>query len=67
MADRTVGHVKGHLQLVIGDANPILLTTISLPLQILNGSDYATYSLKVDLAEVTETVQAIFTTADEKS
>lgn len=26
-----------------------------------------TYSLKVDLAEVTETVQAIFTTADEKS
>lgn len=67
MADPTVGHVKGHLQLVIGDANPILLTTISLPLQILNGSDYATYSLKVDLAQVTETVQAIFTTADEKS
>lgn len=67
MADPTVGHVKGHLQLVIGDADPILLTTISLPLQILNGSDYATYSLKVDLAEVTETVQAIFTTADEKS
>lgn len=67
MAEQTVGHVKGHLQLVIGDANPILLTTISLPLQILNGSDYATYSLKVDLAQVTETVQAIFTTADEKS
>lgn len=67
MAEQTVGHVKGRLQLVIGDANPILLTTISLPLQILNGSDYATYSLKVDLAQVTETVQAIFTTADEKS
>ena len=57
---KPVGHVKGHLQLVIGDAEPILLTTIRLPIEILNGSDYATYSLKIDLKSVTEVVQAIF-------
>ena len=57
---KPVGHVKGRLQLVIGDAEPILLTTIRLPIEILNGSDYATYSLKIDLKSVTEAVQAIF-------
>ena len=57
---KPVGHVKGCLQLVIGDAEPILLTTIRLPIEILNGSDYATYSLKIDLKSVTEVVQAIF-------
>lgn len=57
---KPVGHVKGRLQLVIGDAEPILLTTIRLPIEILNGSDYATYSLKIDLKSVTEVVQAIF-------
>ena len=60
---KTVGNVKGSLQLVIGDGDPILLTTIHLPLQVLNGSDFATYSLKVDLSEVTETIRAIFETS----
>lgn len=68
MADKntTVGTVHGKLQLVIGDSEPILLTTLALPIKIFNGSDYATYSLKIDLAEVTDTIQAIFTTAEAK-
>ena len=57
---KPVGHVKGRLQLVIGEEEPILLTTIRLPIEILNGTDYATYSLKIDLKSVTEVVQAIF-------
>lgn len=60
MSKTPVGHIKGRLQLVIGDAEPILLTTIQLPIEIMHGSDFATYSLKVDLSSVTEVVQAIF-------
>ena len=53
----TVGYVEGRLQLVIGD--PIRLATVELPLEVLNGSEFATYSLKVDLSEVVETIRAI--------
>lgn len=67
MADPTVGTVRGRLQLVIGDAAPILLTSIQLPVTILNGSDFATYSLKVDLADITETVRAIFEAAERRA
>lgn len=55
----TVGYVEGRLQLVIGDGDPIRLATVE-PLEVLNGSEFATYSLKVDLSEVVETIRAIF-------
>ena len=56
----TVGYVEGRLQLVIGDGDPIRLATVELLLEVLNGSEFATYSLKVDLSEVVETIRAIF-------
>ena len=56
----TVGYVQGRVQLVIGDGDPIRLTTVELPLEVLNGSEFGTYSLKVDLSDVVQTIQAIF-------
>lgn len=56
----TVGYVQGRVQLVIGDGDPIRLTTVELPLEVLNGSEFGTYSLKVDLSDVVETIRAIF-------
>lgn len=61
------GNVSAKLQLVIeGGDEPILLTTLLLPIHIVNGSDYATYTLGIDLSDVTETVQGIFRTASQK-
>lgn len=65
MPKPTVGTVRARLQLVIGDHEPILLTTLALPITITSGSDYATYKLGVDVSAVTETVQAIFNQAGE--
>lgn len=64
MTKPTAGKVNAKLQLVIeGGDEPILLTTLQLPVHISNGSDYATYKLGIDLSDVTETVQAIFRAA----
>lgn len=54
-----VGYVQGRVQLVIGDGDPIRLTTVELPLEV-NGSEFGTYSLKVDLSDVVETIREIF-------
>ena len=68
MTKPTAGKVSAKLQLVIeGGDEPILLTTLQLPVHISNGSDYATYTLGIDLSDVTETVQAIFDTARKDS
>ncbi len=45
MTKPKVGAVSAALQLKIGDHDPILLTTLSLPITIRNGSDWATYAL----------------------
>ena len=64
MTDKPAGHVNAKLQLMIeGGDEPILLTTLQLPVHISNGSDYATYKLGIDLSGVTETVQGIFRAA----
>lgn len=67
MTKPTVGAVSAALQLKIGDHDPILLTTLSLPITIRNGSDWATYELTIDVKAVTETVKAIFNAAEEAS
>lgn len=67
MTKPTVGTVDAALQLRIGDHDPILLTTLSLPITIRNGSDWATYELGIDVKAVTDTVQAIFRSAEEAS
>lgn len=54
-------YVEAKLQLVIGDADPILLTPLRLPITVINGSDYATYQLGIDLDSVTSAVSEIFT------
>ena len=67
MTKPTAGKVNAKLQLVIeGGDEPILLTALQLPIHISNGSDFATYTLGIDLGGVTETVQAIFDTATRK-
>lgn len=67
MAKPTAGTVNAKLQLVIeGGDEPILLTTLQLPIHISNGTDYATYKLGIDLGGVTGTVRAIFDTAARK-
>ena len=67
MTKPAAGTVNAKLQLVIeGGDEPILLTTLQLPVHISNGSDYATYKLGIDLSDVTETVQAIFHAASLK-
>ena len=67
MSKPTVGIVHADLQFKIGDHDPILLTTLSLPITIRNGSDWANYELGIDVAAVTETVKAIFNAAEEAS
>lgn len=64
MTKPKVGAVSAALQLKIGDHDPILLTTLSLPITIRNGSDWATYELGIDVQAVTETVKAIFSAAE---
>lgn len=65
MSDKPqVGIVHAKLQLVIeGGDDPVLLTTLQLPIHISNGSNYATYTLGIDLSNITETVKAIFRAA----
>ena len=67
MAKPQVGNVSAKLQLVIeGGDEPILMTTLLLPIHISNGSDYATYKLGIDLSSITETVQSIFRDASHR-
>lgn len=56
MTKPKVGAVSAALQLKIGDHDPILLTTLSLPITIRNGSDWATYELGIDIAESLRTI-----------
>lgn len=57
-----VGTVKAALHLTIGDAEPVLLANVNLPLRADGRSTDGVWRLAVDLQELTNTVRAILTT-----
>lgn len=65
MPKTPVGHIHPALYIEIEKGSPILLGHVKIPITIANGSDYATYSLGVDLGEVAETLRGIFEQAAE--